>query len=68
MIVKSLPTFVRSFVKSKTMIMPTSADAVVVPEHGAVLDGSELAEHGLDLLLPHLLAHHPHEDLPLCKF
>ena len=50
------------------MIMPTSADAVVVPEHGAVLDGSELAEHGLDLLLPHLLANHPHEDLPLCKF
>ena len=43
----------------------TSADAVVVPEHGAVLDGPELTEHAPDLLLAELLAHHPHEDLPL---
>ena len=43
----------------------TSADAVVVPQHGAVLDGPELVEHVLDLLLPELLAHHAHEDLPL---
>ena len=50
---------------SNNNLLLTSADAVVVPQHRAVLDGAKLVEHGLDLLLAQLLAHHSHEDLPL---
>ncbi len=41
------------------------ADAVVVPQHRALLDRPELVEHGPNVVLVVLLRHHAHEQLAL---
>ena len=43
------------------------ADAVVVPQHRALLDRPELVEHGPNVVLVVLLRHHAHEQLALWK-